>query len=90
MYIKILGRLWRFRRVKGLYKKKGAWGWIDGPRVVNKQLEIDDSLEGEDELVVIIHEFLHGSDWTKDEEWVHEVSCDLGRMLVRLGYRKCE
>lgn len=90
VYVKILGKLWKFRRVKNLFKRKGAWGWIDPPSVVNKTLEIDDSLEGEEELVVIIHEMLHASDWTKDEEWIHETAADLGRMLTRLGYKKCE
>jgi len=90
MRVKILSKCWTFMRVKGLKKREGAYGQIDHPDKKGKVLKVDDSLRNRLELEIIIHEFLHGADWSKDEEWIEEASFDLSSFLWRLGYRKCE
>lgn len=52
-----------------------------------KTIRVYNKLTGERLLEVIIHEFLHAADWSKDEEWVERVAADLARFLWRLGYR---
>ncbi len=86
----ILNKVWFFERVKNLEKKKGVLGLIDHPDAKKKTLSIDADLRDMQELEIIIHEFLHGADWTKDEEWIVSASTDLAKFLWRLGYRKCE
>jgi len=88
--IRILDKIWLFKRVKNLSKKKGVFGLIDHPTAKNKTLSIDADLRDMHELEILIHEFLHGADWTKDEEWIVAASTDLAKFLWRLGYRKCE
>jgi hypothetical protein len=90
MRVKILSKCWTFMRVKELHQKGGAYGQIEHPSKKGKTLKVDDSLTDRHELEIIIHEFLHGADWSKDEEWIEETSEDLSRFLWRLGYRKCE
>ena len=90
MRVKILSKCWTFIRVKDLYTEGGAYGQIEHPGKKGKTLKVDDSLTNRHELEIIIHEFLHGADWSKDEEWIVETSEDLSRFLWRLGYRKCE
>ena len=90
MRVKILSKYWKFMRVKDLKEVGGACGQIDHPDKKGKTLKVDDGLVDCQELEIIIHEFLHGADWSKDEEWIVETSEDLSRFLWRLGYRKCE
>ncbi len=90
MRVKILSKYWKFMRVAGLKQGGGAFGQIDHPERKGKTLKVDNSLADRHELEIIIHEFLHGADWSKDEEWIEETSYDLSRFLWRLGYRKCE
>lgn len=90
MRVKILSKCWTFMRVEGLNRKEGAYGQIEHPDKKGKTLKVDDSLTDRHELEIIIHEFLHGADWSKDEEWIEETSEDLSRFLWRLGYKKCE
>lgn len=90
MRVKILSKCWTFMRVSGLHCKEGAYGQIEHPDKKGKTLKVDSSLTDRHELEIIIHEFLHGADWSKDEEWIEETSEDLSRFLWRLGYRKCE
>lgn len=40
-------------------------------------------------LTVLLHECLHASDWDKSEKVVDQTAVDVGRLLWRLGYRRC-
>ena len=40
------------------------------------------------EIVTIVHEALHASNWCKSEEAVDRTSTEIGRLLWRLGYRR--
>lgn len=41
-------------------------------------------------LSSLLHECLHAADWSKDEEWVEEVSVDIARILRRFGFHRAE
>ena len=86
MLIKILRQRWWFRTTTLRINR----GEIDPPSKVGKEIRIDSRLRGEEELEVIIHEFTHGADWHKDEDWIIEYSEDLSRFLWRLGYRRSQ
>lgn len=90
MKVKILGRFWKVRSVSQLGKnEKGEQirGNIDPPDQTGKALRYLASLQGEELMEVLIHEFTHGADWHKDEDWVHEFGEDLARFLTRMGFR---
>lgn len=40
-------------------------------------------------LITLLHECLHASDWDKSEKVVDRTAVDVGRLLWRLGYRRC-
>jgi len=40
------------------------------------------------ELITIIHESLHASNWAETESVVDRVSDEIGRLLWRLGYKR--
>jgi len=42
------------------------------------------------ELITILHESLHASNWAATEEVVDRVSMEIGSLLWRLGYRRTE
>jgi len=63
-------------------------GHCDSPTTPNKQIIIDSRLKGERELVVYLHELLHGCDWRADESIIEQQSEDMGRALWRSGYRR--
>tara|TARA_Y100000310_G_scaffold96981_1_gene94658 strand:+ start:458 stop:718 length:261 start_codon:yes stop_codon:yes gene_type:complete len=42
----------------------------------------------QNELITIIHESMHASEWNKQEKIINRTSKDIGRLLWRLGYRK--
>jgi len=87
--IKILGKIWKFRRVPPIRDGKD-WGACDPPFKLGKSIRIARSAKGEIELDTLLHEMLHAADWTKDEEWVAEAARDIARVLCRLGYRRNE
>lgn len=86
MQIRLLGRIWRLIRVKKLTRGQG--GECDAPTTPRKAIRILEGLSEEDELRLLIHEFLHACNWWADEEWVDEVSSDMANALWRLGWRK--
>lgn len=63
-------------------------GECDSPDTKGKEIRISTDLQREEELEVVIHELLHASDWSKDEEWVEEIAQDISNVLMRLGWKK--
>ena len=63
-------------------------GECDSPDTVNKQIRISNDIPDEEELDIVIHEFLHAADWSKDEEWVEQIAYDLSHILLKLGWKK--
>ena len=64
-------------------------GWeCYSPDTVNKQIRISNDIPDEEELDIVIHEFLHAADWSKDEEWVEQIAYDLSHILLKLGWKK--
>ena len=85
MRITILNKRWKLvRRHTGPV----ADGHCDPPNAPHKQISVHSGLRGERELEVFIHEMMHAADWSKDEDWVRDLSQDMAKVLWRLGYRK--
>ena len=63
-------------------------GECDSPDTKGKEIRISTDLQREEELEIVIHELLHASDWSKDEEWVEEIAQDISNVLMRLGWKK--
>ena len=53
----------------------------------SKTITVRQSLTGERELEVMIHELLHACHWDLSEETITETAEDLARVLHRLGYK---
>lgn len=85
MRVKIMGRMWWFRRLPQLRK---LYGWCDNPDSKNKQIAIYSGLRGQLALDTIIHECLHAGFKDLKEESINEFASDLARILWRLGYRR--
>lgn len=90
MQLVLAGKRWIYRRVAGLIKSLKCRGECDPPNKKKKEIRIDASLSGEEELEVNLHEMLHAIDWTKDETWIEQSASELARALTKLGYRKME
>lgn len=89
MRVNLFGRVWRLIWVSK--KKLGRnLGDCDSPDAPKKVIRIRDGLEPQDELRVLIHEFLHGCAWWAAEEWVDRASTDIAASLWKLGWRKNE
>ena len=86
MHKRILGRRYKIKFVPFL--GKGVMGKCDNPSSPNPVIRIKKGLSETETLYTIIHEFLHGGDWSKDEEWIIEAAEDLTSILEELGYRK--
>jgi hypothetical protein len=86
MRIKIVGQtaLLKFLSHLGKYHD----GYCEPPGTPNRAIKIRKTLTGKKELEVVHHELTHLADWSKDEEWVTEFSCDMANILWRLGYRR--
>ena len=83
MRVIIQGKPWRldFTRLP-----KDRDGDCDPPTAKAPRIRVRSSLTGERRLEVIIHEFAHASDWSKDETWVHQFARELAHLLTELGY----
>lgn len=88
MTITILRKRWKVRFVTRL--GKDIDGDCDDPVVPNRTIRVLLSLRGRDLLETLIHEFTHGADHSKKEEWVTEFSRDLAIFLTRMGYKRDE
>ena len=63
-------------------------GTCDYPRGSKPTILIAAVPGSQDELMAIIHETLHASDWSKSEEKVTRIAHEQARLLWRLGYRR--
>jgi hypothetical protein len=65
-------------------------GWCDQFKLCESQRHITIMVKErtQNELVTIIHESLHASDWRASEDSVDRTSTEIGRLLWRLGYRR--
>jgi hypothetical protein len=62
-------------------------GLCDKPTVKGKAIRVRETLKDQRRMEVEIHEMLHATDWSKDEEWVDQTAKDISAVLWRLGYR---
>ena len=85
MRIKVGNKYWNLVFIE-LVENTG--GECDSPDTKGKEIRISTDLQREEELEVVIHELLHASDWSKDEEWVEEIAQDISNVLMRLGWKK--
>lgn len=78
--------LWRYTHLKGMAE---GWTYLPDPKSpgMKGKVLIDDRLKGRARLNVEIHEFLHASNPTHNEEHVTQQGDDLSRILWALGYR---
>lgn len=83
MRIRMMNRYWRLRFTRNLFHR----GDCDGPTREKKEIRIDTSLRGEEQLEVILHELVHAAGWHIDETFVEQFARDAARALWRLGYR---
>lgn len=88
MRIRMLGRIWWLMRVSKKKLRRGTCGDCDPPNKPKKAIRLQEDLVPEEELRVLIHEFLHACAWWADEDWVHRSSTDIASALWRLGWRK--
>jgi len=80
-----MGRRWRL-----LYDRQRAYnGHCDDPSTPGKTVRIARRLLHfpRSRMEVLIHEFTHAADWSKDEPWVDRFAADLARLLCAEGFR---
>lgn len=63
-------------------------GVCEPPTKKKKHIKVDNTLEGLEELTVLLHEAQHACHWDMAEEAVEDSTYDMARFLWRLGYRK--
>ena len=85
MRIKVGNKYWNLVFIE---LDENTGGECDSPDTKGKEIRISTDLQREEELEIIIHELLHASDWSKDEEWVEEIAQDISNVLMRLGWKK--
>ena len=89
MKVKINGQTWRLDRPEPPYWANTPNGECDAPEVPNKRMWVRASLEGEQELDILLHEMLHASAYhVLAEEFVTQTATDIAHALWKLGYRK--
>ena len=85
MRIKVGNKYWTLVFIE---LDENTGGECDSPDTKGKEIRISTDLQREEELEIVIHELLHASDWSKDEEWVEEIAQDISNVLMRLGWKK--
>lgn len=80
----LLGKRYNLKYIPYLGKYDGS---CDPPDLIDKSIRIQSGLKGREELETLIHEFLHALDWSKDESWIDQSSCDISKILWNLGWR---
>ena len=85
MRIKVGNKYWNLVFIE---LDENTGGECDSPDTKGKEIRISTDLQREEELEVVIHELLHASDWSKDEECVEEIAQDISNVLMRLGWKK--
>jgi hypothetical protein len=86
--IKLRGK--RFKLTKSGSISSDTRGFCTDVTEPHRRICLDSKLQGEEELEVYIHEFLHACFWDMDESAIEEAGEDIARALWRLGYRKEE
>ena len=86
MFVTIMGKRWKLR----FARLKNDHGSCDPPDEAAKEIVIDEAASGCNLLETLIHEMLHAANWHLDEEFVTRCAADMGKVLWKLGYRKCE
>jgi hypothetical protein len=86
MRARILGKLWTIQTDARL--PDGVYGDCDPPETPRRKIRLRKGMSERRHLEVLIHECLHAADWSKDEQWVGEVSRDIAVILGRMGYRR--
>ena len=68
---------------------QGCDGTCDAPTDKKKQIKIAPRVKKDSKwlMEVIVHEVLHGSDWSKDESWIGTTAEDIARILWKIGFR---
>lgn len=90
MVVTFLGKKWDLRFVPNLGSVPAGRtrGTCDPPDCKKKAIKILSSLEGEELLEVLIHEFLHASFWNIEEPSIEKAAQDIAYVLFKLGYRR--
>lgn len=78
---KILGKVWRFLPVPGLYKKYGAYGDCDDPSAKGKAVRFDSDMDAWNIVDTLLHECMHAGFPCLDEEYVREFSTNYRKVL---------
>ena len=81
--MKLLKKRWRMRWVKDLPNDLAAECDLD-----KKTISVLKDLPDSEKLRCMIHECLHACGWWADEEWVDDVSTDIGNILWKQGWRR--
>ncbi len=82
--ITVMGKHWRLRFVRRL--PENIRGMCDSPELPRKQIRVLQSLRGQEQLEVVLHELLHAANWHLDEEWVDQFAKDASHILTALGH----
>lgn len=85
MRVKILKKMWTLKWVPNLGQ---CWGDCSDRDAPGRTVRFKQGLKGQDELEVLLHEFLHCGGFHLSEEFVDEWANDVARILYKLGYRK--
>lgn len=81
--VNILDQQWKIRFS---HLRSDKDGWCDNTK---KEIIIHNKLPEKREMEILLHEYLHSSDWHKDEDsWIVPVARDLTDIMWRLGYRR--
>lgn len=86
MRIRIRGKYWQL--VYDSHLPKDCDGLCDAPDLDKKRIRIRSTLTEQTELETLIHECLHAAFWDADEYAISETSCDIAKVLWKLGYKR--
>lgn len=84
--VDLRGKRFSISRPKRLERDTLGWCMKHG----RGKIAVAYSLNGEEELEILIHEMLHACYWDMDEEAITESAQSISKALWRLGYRKEE
>ena len=85
--ITILGKRYRFRLMDGR-KMPDVFGECEDPKAAGKEIRIRKALlkHPREFVETLIHEMLHGADFSRKEDWISQLADDLERALHRFGF----
>jgi hypothetical protein len=90
MHITVNGKRWKLEFVPPRELRHTRGGIIDGPTIPNKRMLLSRALKRHPArlMEITIHELLHASAWSMDEEWVAQTAKDISRVLTNLGFTR--